>query len=75
LVYRFDPRHAAKQRIAEELLSRELADDSLVIPHQAIVEFMAAVIRPRRDLEAGVRELPPLYHDRARGHRPARRSR
>ena len=46
LVYRFDPRFPAKQSIANELLRRGLADDSIRIPHQAILEFVAAVTRP-----------------------------
>lgn len=51
LVYRFDPRDPAKQRIAENLLRGNLIDDTLVLPHQAILEFVAAVTRPRPDLE------------------------
>jgi predicted nucleic acid-binding protein len=50
LVYRFDPRDRAKQRVAEDLLRNHLADDGLLLPHQAIVEFIAAVTRPRADL-------------------------
>lgn len=46
LVYRFDPRDPAKQKQATELLRRGMADDSLRIPHQAIVEFVAATSRP-----------------------------
>ena len=46
LVYRFDPRFAQKQQIATELLERGIAADTLRIPHQAIVEFVAAVTRP-----------------------------
>ncbi len=46
LVYRFDPRFPDKQRIATELLRRGIADDTLRLPHQAIVEFVAAVSRP-----------------------------
>ena len=47
LVCRFDPAFPRKQAIAEELLRRGIAEDSLRIPHQAIVEFVAAVTRPR----------------------------
>lgn len=50
LVYRFDPREPVKQQIAHDLLRRELGHDTLVLPHQAILEFVAAVTRPRRDL-------------------------
>lgn len=51
LVYRFDARDPAKQQIARELLRAGLIDDELVLPHQAIVEFVAAVTRPLPDLE------------------------
>lgn len=47
LVYRFDPRFPDKQKIASELLRDGLRKDSLRIPHQALVEFMAAVTRVR----------------------------
>ncbi len=57
LVYRFDPRDPVKQRMAAELLRRGLADDTLVLPHQAIIEFVAAVTRPRPDLGG-----TPLLH-------------
>ncbi|HTM10818.1 MAG TPA: PIN domain-containing protein [Verrucomicrobiae bacterium] len=46
LVYRYDPRFPEKQRIATDVLRRGIADDSLRIPHQAIVEFVAVVTRP-----------------------------
>jgi predicted nucleic acid-binding protein len=46
LVYRFDPRFPGKQARATELLRQGIADNSLVIPHQALVEFVAAVTRP-----------------------------
>jgi predicted nucleic acid-binding protein len=46
LVYRFDPRFPDKQRAARELLRSAIVDDSARIPHQAIVEFVAAVSRP-----------------------------
>jgi predicted nucleic acid-binding protein len=48
LVYRFDPRFPAKQRIATELLRSGIAAGSLRVAHQAIVEFVAAVTRSRR---------------------------
>lgn len=47
LVYRFDPRFPEKQRIATELLRRGIVDDSVRVPHQAILEFVAAVTRPQ----------------------------
>lgn len=46
LVYRFDPRFRAKQRRATELLRQGLATDSVRVPHQAVVEFVAATTRP-----------------------------
>jgi predicted nucleic acid-binding protein len=46
LVYRFDPRFPDKQRVATDLLRRGIADGSLRLPHQALVEFVAAVTRP-----------------------------
>lgn len=46
LVYRFDPRDPEKQRRATELLRRGIHEDSMRVPHQAIVEFVAAVTRP-----------------------------
>ena len=46
LVYRFDGRFPEKQRVATELLRRGIADASIRVPHQAIVEFVAAVPRP-----------------------------
>lgn len=51
LVYRADPRDPVKQQIARDVLRAGLSDDSLVLPHQAIVEFVAAVARPRADLD------------------------
>lgn len=46
LVYRFDPRFPEKQRIAADVLREGVAADSVRLPHQAIVEFVAAVTRP-----------------------------
>lgn len=47
LVYIFDPFDPHKQRLAIELLDRGLVEDSLRVPHQAIVEFVSSVTRPR----------------------------
>ena len=55
LVYRFDPRFPKKQRQATVLLRQGIADDSVRVPHQAIVEFVAAVTRP---LEGGPLLMP-----------------
>jgi predicted nucleic acid-binding protein len=49
LVYRFDPRFPKKQAQANELLRRGIAEDTLRVPHQAIVEFVAATTRPLKD--------------------------
>ncbi|HKO02982.1 MAG TPA: PIN domain-containing protein [Thermoanaerobaculia bacterium] len=48
LVYRYDPRDARKQRIAADVLRRGIADGSLIVPHQVVIEFYAAVTRPLR---------------------------
>lgn len=58
LVYRFDPRDRTKQRIATSLLEEGIAKQSLFIAHQAIVEFVAAVTRPQKNLRD--RPLLPL---------------
>ena len=49
LVYRFDNRFPEKQEIATEILRRGIVEDSVRVPHQAILEFAAAVTRPIRD--------------------------
>lgn len=46
LVYRYDPRFPEKQRIATGILRQGIVDDSIRVPHQAIVEFVAVVTRP-----------------------------
>lgn len=48
LVYRFDNRFPAKQKIATGLLRRGIEQDTIRVPHQAILEFIAAVARPMR---------------------------
>jgi predicted nucleic acid-binding protein len=48
LVYRFDSRFPKKQKIATELLRRGIVEDSVRVPHQAIIEFVAAVTRSIR---------------------------
>lgn len=53
LVYRFDPRFPEKQKVATDLLRRGIANGSLRLPHQAILEFVAAVTRAAGD-------APPL---------------
>ena len=46
LVYRFDPRYPAKQAKATALLKAGIADDSIRVPHQALLEFVAATTKP-----------------------------
>ena len=78
LVYRFDVRFPKKQRIATELLRRGIVEDSIRIPHQAIVEFVAAVTRPlvenrslltpedaRREAEEFLAQFSVLYPNEA----------
>ncbi|MBI3939884.1 MAG: PIN domain-containing protein [Acidobacteria bacterium] len=78
LVYRFDPRFPRKQRIATNLLRRGIAEERLRVPHQAIVEFVAAVRRPlpggrslltpeeaRREAEELLAQFPVLYPNEA----------
>lgn len=50
-MYRFDPRFPEKQAIATELLRRGIASRSLRVPHQAIIEFVAATTRRRGSTE------------------------
>jgi predicted nucleic acid-binding protein len=49
LVYRFDGRFPEKQATADALLRKGIEEESLVIAHQAVTEFVAAVTRSRRD--------------------------
>lgn len=49
LVYRFDWRFPDKQRIATELLRKGIAENSIRLPHQAVVEFIPATTRPLHD--------------------------
>jgi predicted nucleic acid-binding protein len=51
LVYRFDWRVPGKQQRATELLRAGIADGSVVVPHQAVVEFVDAVSRPLEGAE------------------------
>jgi predicted nucleic acid-binding protein len=46
LVYHFDGRFPEKRKIATEIPRRGIAEDSIRLPHPAIVEFIAAVTRP-----------------------------
>lgn len=46
LVYRFDSRFPDKQRCAEELLREGIENDTIRIPHQAVLELVAVLRRP-----------------------------
>ena len=46
LVYRFDPRFPEKQGAATRLLKTAVQPGLLSLPHQALVEFVAATTRP-----------------------------
>lgn len=46
LVYRYDKRYPLKQALAAELLRRGIVERSLVLPHQAVVEFVSVTTRP-----------------------------
>ena len=48
LVYRFDNRFPDKRKMATDILRRGILEDSVRLPHQAVVEFVAAVTRPIR---------------------------
>lgn len=74
LVYRYDARFPLKQARAAELLRNGIADGSIVLPHQAVVEFVAAVTRPiggkasllsveeaHREAEELLVQLPVIY--------------
>jgi predicted nucleic acid-binding protein len=78
LVYRFDPRFPKKQSVAAELLRKGLVRDTLRIPHQALVEFIAVVTRvlsgraslllpedARRETEELPAQFPVLYPNEA----------
>ena len=54
LVCRFDTRFPEKQRVATALLRQGIADASIRIAHQAIVEFVSAVTKHIRHQETGV---------------------
>ena len=48
LVYRFDNRFPDKRKMATDILRRGIVEDSVRLPHQAVLEFVAAVTRPIR---------------------------
>lgn len=74
LVYRHDARFPLKQARASDLLRGGIADRSLVLAHQVLVEFVAAVTRPiggkapllardeaHREAEDLLMQFPVLY--------------
>ena len=77
LVYRFDPRFPDKQARATELLRAGIAEDSIRVAHQALIEFVAATTKPltrtgrsllspdeaRRELEEMLLQFDVLYPD------------
>jgi predicted nucleic acid-binding protein len=76
IVYRFDARFPEKQARATELLRRGIVEDSVRLPHQAVVEFVAATTRridggapllepddARREAEEMLRQFTILYPD------------
>ena len=78
LVYRFDPRFPEKQGIAYALLRRGIEENSIRVPHQAIIEFVAAATRPltgdrsllsateaRREAEEFLTQFTILYPNEA----------
>ena len=69
LVYRYDDRFAEKQLLATALLRAGLIENSIRIPHQALMEFMAVVTRVqiRAPAQKGnVEKRPILTADDAR---------
>ena len=78
LIYRWDPRQPQKQAAAQDLLRRNVGGDSLVLPHQAIIEFVAVAPRlrwlgqpvltsedARREAEDLLVQFPVLYPNEA----------
>ena len=46
LVYRYDARFPEKQNLATDLLRSGIEDNSIRVPYQAVLEFVAAVTKP-----------------------------
>ena len=77
LVYRYDRRFPDKRFIASDVLRDGIAKGTARIPHQAIVEFVAATTRggpddrlldpgdARREAEEFLAQFPILYPDEA----------
>jgi predicted nucleic acid-binding protein len=47
LVYRFDPGNPPRQHRAREIVLEGARSGELVLPHQALIEFVAVTTRPR----------------------------
>ena len=75
---RFDPRFPEKQAIAYALLRRGIEENSIRVPHQAVIEFVAAATRPltgdrsllsateaRREAEEFLAQFTILYPNEA----------
>jgi predicted nucleic acid-binding protein len=77
LVYRFDSRFPEKQKTANEILRHGIVEDTIRVPHQAIVEFVAATTRviqghrlltqtdALREAEEFLRQFEVLYPNEA----------
>ena len=50
LVYRYDARFPEKQRIATDILRQGIKSGEVRVPHQALVEFVAATTRGRPEI-------------------------
>lgn len=74
LVYRYDSRFPDRRQIATDVLFQGIKNDTIRVPHQAIVEFVSVVTRPtrsgtplllpdeaRREAEEMLREFEILY--------------
>ena len=77
LIYRYDERFPDKQSITSDVLREGIVNGSMRIPHQAIVEFVAATTRGKpedrllhaadalREAEELMAQFPILYPDEA----------
>jgi predicted nucleic acid-binding protein len=78
LIYSYDARFPEKRRVATALLRSGIVQDSVRIPHQAIIEFVAVASRPlspgrpllsaeeaRRQAEEILSEFTVLYPNEA----------
>lgn len=61
LVYRFDRRFPEKQALAERILREGIEENSVRLPYQALVEFVAAVTRTAKRGEPVLSESEALY--------------